>query len=62
MDKTIQNASIFRNIEQILYCAESKAEYKKESLAPFYYDPGKKIKLFHGDALGKEELQRENQI
>lgn len=40
----------FEKIEEIL-CAEQQAEYGKKKIIPFYYNPEKKIKLFHGDAL-----------
>ena len=41
----------FRNIDNILCCAEEQAPYGKSTSSPFYYNPEKKIKLFHGDSL-----------
>ncbi len=41
---------VFSKIDK-MFCAEQEAEYQQGKLAPFYYSPDKKIKLFHGDSL-----------
>jgi len=51
MNKIYHRNYIFKNIDEILYCAEEQVQYGEETIALFYYNRGKKIKLFHGDAL-----------
>lgn len=45
-----KTTDVFSKIEQ-MFCAEQAAEYQRGKLVPFYHNPDKKIKLFHGDAL-----------
>lgn len=45
-----QAEDIFANVEKML-CADTQTEYEQEKLTPFYYNPDKKIKLYHGDSL-----------
>jgi len=51
MGTVYRKGYIFRNIDKILYCAEDQEQYSDTKLNPFYYNPEKQIKLFHGDSL-----------
>lgn len=51
MSKSYQREYVFTNIDKILYCAEEHAQYGQGKFTPFYYNPEKRIKLFHGNAL-----------
>ena len=45
-----QIPDVFSEIDDVL-CSEQSVNYEQNRQLPFYYNPEKKIKLFHGDAL-----------